>query len=76
MIRSILNPEPLLDSATQKRIALTQLVGIPVVLGLAEVVYVSLLTGRLPTWVGDIAVLAETWAASFFIGRIRSLRKM
>ncbi len=75
MIRSILNPEPALEPTTQRKIAITQLIGIPIVLVLAVLACVSLLTGRPPTWVGDIAILAETLSASFFLGRIRSLRK-
>jgi hypothetical protein len=55
---------------------MTQVLGIPVVLGFAVVAYVSLLTGLLPKWTGIIAIVAETWSGSFFLRRIRSLRKL
>ena len=64
-----------MDPATQKRIVFTQLVGIPLVIGLAVLVYMSFLSARLPTWVGCTALIAEAWASSFLIGRIQLLRK-
>jgi hypothetical protein len=72
---SIFRPAPAIDPETEKRIALVRMIGIPLVLGLAVVVWASLLMDLLPTWLGASAAIAETWVASALIGRIRSLRK-
>ena len=72
---SVFRPAPAIDPDIEKRIALTRTIGLPLVLGLAVVVWASLAMDLLPTWLGASAAMAETWVASALIGRIRSLRK-
>jgi hypothetical protein len=72
---SVFRSAPPTDPDTEKRIALTRTIGLPLVLGLAVVVWASLLMDLLPSWLGASAAIAETWVASALIGRIRSLRK-
>ncbi|HWD99314.1 MAG TPA: hypothetical protein VG345_09760 [Bryobacteraceae bacterium] len=72
---SVFRPAPAIDPETEKRIALTRMIGLPLVLGLAVVVWASLLMDLLPTWLGASAAIAETWVGSALIGRIRTLRK-
>ena len=62
------------DRLEKKQIVVTCVLGVPVVLALAAIVFVSFLTRLLPKWVGPIAFLAEGFAASFVVWKVESLR--
>ena len=46
--------------ADRRRGAILQSLGISLIVGLAGLVFASLLTSSLPTWVGILALVAET----------------
>jgi hypothetical protein len=74
MARSILHPEQPLDPATERKIRLIKLLGIPLVLAFALLAYSSFLWGFVPRQIGFIAVGAEIAVAAFVIRKIRLLR--
>jgi len=75
VMRSLFSPEPALDPITQKKIAITLFVGIPLVIGLTALIYLAFLTNYCPWWVGGCALVAEPWIASSVLARVQRLRK-
>jgi ubiquinone/menaquinone biosynthesis C-methylase UbiE len=56
-----------MDPVAKKHLALIRGLGIPLTVGLAVLVFASFLTSSLPTWVGIVALIAETSLASILI---------
>ena len=71
---SILRPEQPMDAAIRKEILIVGLLGTPIVVALALLVFFSFLTRALPMWVGFVALIGEGEAASMLIKRVLRLR--
>jgi hypothetical protein len=75
LMLSILQSQQPMDPAARRKIVLIQGLGIPLIVALAVLVFASFLTGSLPTWVGILALVAETSAPSVLIKKTVRLRK-
>jgi hypothetical protein len=75
MALSLLNPEPPLDPAVQRKITLLQMIGLPGVLALFLAALASFPMGYLPRWVAGVATGAETLLCWYVLRKIYLLRK-